>query len=40
MLTLWHGTIGQRLIFQNNDRDGDGGAGEKKERKTKAEVVG
>ena len=24
----------------NNESDGDGGAGEKKERKTKAEVIG
>ena len=36
---VWAHTEKRRLI-RRQDSDGDGGAGEKKERKTKAEVVG
>ena len=35
----WNGHVLRRRI-RRQDSDGDGGAGEKKERKTKAEVVG
>ena len=30
----------KRRLIRREESDGDGGAGEKKERKTKAEVVG
>ena len=33
-------TIEKRRRIRRQESDGDGGAGEKKERKTKAEVVG
>ena len=35
----WYGHVSRRRI-RREESDGDGGAGEKKERKTKAEVVG
>ena len=35
----WYGHVLRRRI-RRQESDGDGGAGEKKERKTKAEVVG
>ena len=35
----WYGHVLRRRI-RSQESDGDGGAGEKKERKTKAEVVG
>ena len=35
----WYGHVLRRQI-RRQDSDGDGGAGEKKERKTEAEVVG
>ena len=36
----WYGHIEKRIRTRRQESDGDGGAMEKKERKTKAEVVG
>ena len=40
MAIVWDRSISKRRRIRRQESDGDGGAGEKKERKTKAEVVG